>query len=349
MPQPIRNYVNQRIVPYQQAVSYVQASVRYVANQVTTAVSKVGNFVGTKAQQADYLAQQQLAVAKQVALETRAKAEARIRKLCENTKTAAKAVGNFVQKHESVIRTGLSITAGVLTIFPATTAIGVAMGAGLGAYSVANAVTGKNLITGKELSTGQRVLESVTGVLGMFPGATQAVQGTKVGARLSNTANQFVNGVNNVHNGGNLAVAGGGALSTVGSASNSVSGTLNAIGAGANTAESILMANSGNGDKPMQEHHYATNKSKTYTEDLEKITKKYDLDLDDAWNKEYLPHQGRHPNKYHDFIKKKLDDIDGIAQGDRDLFLELFEEEVKKKVRENPDMLYSNYWKMIGE
>lgn len=44
--------------------------------------------------------------------------------------------------------------------------------------------------------------------------------------------------------------------------------------------------------KPNQIHHYATNKSKTYIHQIEQVTKKYDLDLDEGWNKELLPHQG---------------------------------------------------------
>lgn len=33
---------------------------------------------------------------------------------------------------------------------------------------------------------------------------------------------------------------------------------------------------------------------------LEEIANRYGLDLDDAWNKDLLPHQGRHPNAYHE-------------------------------------------------
>lgn len=55
--------------------------------------------------------------------------------------------------------------------------------------------------------------------------------------------------------------------------------------------------------KPNQVHHFATNKSKKYTKRFEKIANKYKLDLDDSWNKELMPHQGRHPYAYHDYIK----------------------------------------------
>ncbi|MDQ0233408.1 AHH domain-containing protein [Metabacillus malikii] len=96
-------------------------------------------------------------------------------------------------------------------------------------------------------------------------------------------------------------------------------------------------------EKPKQVHHYATNKSKTYTHQLENVTKKYGLELDDAWNKELLPHQGRHPNAYHEYVLDRINEYDAIARGNKEIFLELFEG-LKKEVRENPDMLYKEYW-----
>ena len=96
--------------------------------------------------------------------------------------------------------------------------------------------------------------------------------------------------------------------------------------------------------KPLQKHHYATNKSKKYTPQMENITKKYGLDLDDEWNKELLPHQGRHPNAYHDYVLDKLSTYDRLAKGDREKFLKLYEG-LKQEVRDNPDMLYKEYWR----
>ncbi|EIT84454.1 RHS repeat-associated core domain-containing protein [Fictibacillus macauensis ZFHKF-1] len=97
-------------------------------------------------------------------------------------------------------------------------------------------------------------------------------------------------------------------------------------------------------NKPLQKHHYATNKSKKYTPQIENITKKYDLDLDEEWNKELLPHQRRHPYAYHDYVLDELSTYDRLAKGDRKKFLKLFEG-LKQKVRENPDMLYKEYWR----
>lgn len=97
--------------------------------------------------------------------------------------------------------------------------------------------------------------------------------------------------------------------------------------------------------KPDQVHHYATNKNSKYTEQFTEIADKYGLDLDQSWNKESLPHQGRHPDVYHDFVLDEMQKIDSIAQGDRDVFLSLFEDRVRNVVRNNPDMLYLEGWK----
>ena len=101
---------------------------------------------------------------------------------------------------------------------------------------------------------------------------------------------------------------------------------------------------SGSVTKPNQVHHYATNKSKTYTPQLEEIANRYELDLDDAWNKDLLPHQGRHQNAYHEYVLDSMKQFDNIAQGDKDIFLKLFDN-LKNNVKSNPDMLYKDYWK----
>ena len=99
---------------------------------------------------------------------------------------------------------------------------------------------------------------------------------------------------------------------------------------------------SGRATKPNQTHHYTTNKSKTYTPQLEEVANRYGLDLDDAWNKDLLPHQGRHPNAYHEYVLDSMKQFDNIAQRDKDIFLKLFDN-LKKNVKSNPDMLYKDY------
>ena len=111
------------------------------------------------------------------------------------------------------------------------------------------------------------------------------------------------------------------------------------------TALYMMRQNSGGGKKkPIQEHHFASNKSKKYTPQIEELTKKYKLDLNDPWNKEMLPHQGRHPNAYHDYILENLKQFDKIAQGDQSKFLKLFDQ-LKREIINNPEMLYKNYWR----
>mgnify|MGYP000994994098 CR=1 FL=1 len=73
------------------------------------------------------------------------------------------------------------------------------------------------------------------------------------------------------------------------------------------------------------------------------ILHQYGLDLDDEWNKELVPHQGRHPNAYHDWMLEELQSIDKVTNGNRDAFLRMFED-VKKTVRDNPDMLRKAFW-----
>ena len=47
---------------------------------------------------------------------------------------------------------------------------------------------------------------------------------------------------------------------------------------------------------------------------------------------------------YHEYVLDLMEQIDQIAQGDTELFLQLYEEMVKDTVRSNPAMLYSEYW-----
>lgn len=40
-------------------------------------------------------------------------------------------------------------------------------------------------------------------------------------------------------------------------------------------------------------------------------------------------------------------EIDNVAKGDKEIFLELYESEIKSIISENADMLYSDYWKKL--
>lgn len=98
-------------------------------------------------------------------------------------------------------------------------------------------------------------------------------------------------------------------------------------------------------EKPQQNHHFLTNKSRTYTKVFKDIIKKYDLDLNGEWNIEKMAHQGRHPNAYHEFMLRKVKAIAGEAKNTEE-FLKMFEE-VKQTIIKNPEMLYKNYWKNL--
>ena len=97
--------------------------------------------------------------------------------------------------------------------------------------------------------------------------------------------------------------------------------------------------------KPVQKHHFATNKNKVYTPQMEKIANKYGLDLNGEWNMEKLPHQGRHPNEYHKFVLDQMKLIDRMPDMNQMKFIDHFEQKVKVPIRNNPDMLYKKYWR----
>ena len=96
-------------------------------------------------------------------------------------------------------------------------------------------------------------------------------------------------------------------------------------------------------NKCLQEHHYLTNKSKEFTPKIKKITDNYGLNLDGSWNKEVLPHIGRHAKKYHQFMIEQIKRIDSVAKGNVKVFLQEFET-VKAIVRAKPEMMYKAFW-----
>ncbi|MCR8713029.1 AHH domain-containing protein, partial [Campylobacter sp. W0066.1] len=99
-----------------------------------------------------------------------------------------------------------------------------------------------------------------------------------------------------------------------------------------------------NKQSPIQTHHIATDKNKKFTKEFRKITKKYNLELDGDWNKVKMPHRGRHPNEYHEYILEKMSKIDKIARGDKNKFLKEFEK-LKEEIKNNPALLNKEYYK----
>ncbi len=112
----------------------------------------------------------------------------------------------------------------------------------------------------------------------------------------------------------------------------------------ANSTDNLVDA----GKPPFERHHSATNKNKIFTPQLEAIAEKYGLDLDDIWNIQIMPHKGRHPNKYHEWVLKQMQDIDDIlgncGANCGEAFKEIFIEKVVNPVMRNSDMLRKKFW-----
>lgn len=77
---------------------------------------------------------------------------------------------------------------------------------------------------------------------------------------------------------------------------------------------------------------------------MEGIAAKYGLDLNGAWNKKYLPHKGRHPNEYHEFVYNKMIQATNEAGLDKDKFLTLYKKYVIDPVTKNPALLTKKGW-----
>ena len=96
---------------------------------------------------------------------------------------------------------------------------------------------------------------------------------------------------------------------------------------------------------PVQIHHFATNKNSKYTRKMADIAQIYGLKLDEAWNKVALPHLGRHPNAYHEFVLRGMKQASREAGRNPKKFLKLYNKYVKQKVINNPNLLNKSGWK----
>ena len=77
---------------------------------------------------------------------------------------------------------------------------------------------------------------------------------------------------------------------------------------------------------------------------MKEIADRFGLGLDDAWNKESMPHLGKHPNAYHEFVLTNMRRAAREAGDDATRFRQLFEEYVKEPIRKNPDLLRKSGW-----
>jgi len=113
----------------------------------------------------------------------------------------------------------------------------------------------------------------------------------------------------------------------------------------AETASTVAMGALGARGRPNQLHHFATDKNRVWSPRMQKIADRYGLKLDELWNVESIPHQGRHPNEYHEFVQRGMTRAAREAGMNKKKFLELFERYVKQPVRDNPDLLRKAGWK----
>lgn len=95
---------------------------------------------------------------------------------------------------------------------------------------------------------------------------------------------------------------------------------------------------------PTQIHHFATNKHSFFTKQMAEIADEFGLNLDGAWNKQALPHLGRHPNEYHKFVLQGMQNAQLGAKGSQAEFLNLFNQYVKQPVIQNPGLLRKSGW-----
>lgn len=239
------------------------------------------------------------------------------------------------------------------------TGVGTALGVGLlvaGGSMMASNIMSAAGVDGKLATIIASVLNIVTGVALMFTpfaaiGASMigsgvgAIAGGYISEALgfSFEAGAMIGGIVGGIVGGQIYKAAS-AVSLASKASTANNATAK-TGAGVKpaTAASKPTAGAAQSAKAGQKHHYLTNKHRKITPQIEKITKKYNLDLNGKWNIETLPHAGRHATQYHKYMLKAIDGIDEVAQGSQASFLSKFEA-VKSIIRQNPGMLYKAFW-----
>jgi len=67
--------------------------------------------------------------------------------------------------------------------------------------------------------------------------------------------------------------------------------------------------------------------------------------LNGDWNKAALPHLGRHPKVYHEFVLKGMNQAALEAGSSAEMFLMKFDQYAKQPVINNPQLLRKSGWK----
>ncbi|MCR6648959.1 MAG: AHH domain-containing protein [Cellulomonas sp.] len=97
----------------------------------------------------------------------------------------------------------------------------------------------------------------------------------------------------------------------------------------------------------IQVHHLATDKHKTrWTEEFEEVISQYpSLTLNQDWNLLPMPHRGRHPNAYHQWVLDNATLAAEAAGPDAEEFVRLFETWVKRPIATNPLAVRGAWWR----
>ena len=61
-----------------------------------------------------------------------------------------------------------------------------------------------------------------------------------------------------------------------------------------------------------------------------------------------MAHRGRHATEYHKAMLEQVQQIDKIANGNKNIFLKLFDG-LKQKIIDTPETLYKAFWRNGGK
>ncbi|MFW9928716.1 MAG: AHH domain-containing protein [Candidatus Thorarchaeota archaeon] len=98
---------------------------------------------------------------------------------------------------------------------------------------------------------------------------------------------------------------------------------------------------------PLQKHHFATNKHKIFSPQMKSIAQQFGLSLEEPWNTQIMPHLGRHPHDYHEFVLFSMQKAAKEAKGNTQVFLQLFDKYVKTPIMNNPELLNKVGWEVL--
>lgn len=98
---------------------------------------------------------------------------------------------------------------------------------------------------------------------------------------------------------------------------------------------------------PEQFHHMASDKHSEWSPQFQEIADRYGLSITDSareWNVHEIPHRGPHHPDYHRWVWRNMERADEIADGDTQVFLDLFDRWIVQVVRDDPTIVRWAYW-----